>query len=120
MQLAEFGQSASDVINVLHSFPDGIHDLGAMTTKLSWALAEIEVREVGFRRGVAAEKPGGEHENEIQQWKGHAWDGETSEQLQRKPARGCKRALRSWSLCQDPSALEPLLQHVQDRQWANL
>ncbi|KFQ07573.1 hypothetical protein N330_09582, partial [Leptosomus discolor] len=35
MQLTEFGQSASDVINMLHSFPDGIHDLGAMTTKLS-------------------------------------------------------------------------------------
>ncbi|KFZ63364.1 hypothetical protein N338_00563, partial [Podiceps cristatus] len=35
MQLTEFGQSASDVIDVLHSFPNGIHDLGAMTTKLS-------------------------------------------------------------------------------------
>ncbi|KGL90765.1 hypothetical protein N301_13257, partial [Charadrius vociferus] len=35
MQLTEFGQSASNVINVLHSFPNGIHDLGAMTTKLS-------------------------------------------------------------------------------------
>ncbi|KFW02355.1 hypothetical protein N326_03717, partial [Eurypyga helias] len=35
MQLTEFGQSASNVIDVLHSFPDGIHDLGAMTTKLS-------------------------------------------------------------------------------------
>ncbi|KFV81161.1 hypothetical protein N308_10651, partial [Struthio camelus australis] len=34
-QLAEFGQSASNVINVLHSFPNGVHDLGAMTTKLN-------------------------------------------------------------------------------------
>ncbi|KFP36195.1 hypothetical protein N324_06351, partial [Chlamydotis macqueenii] len=34
VQFTEFGQRASDVINVLHSFPDGIHDLGAMTTKL--------------------------------------------------------------------------------------
>ncbi|KFR12028.1 hypothetical protein N306_05488, partial [Opisthocomus hoazin] len=35
MQLTEFGQSASDVVDVLHSFPDGIHDLGAVTTKLT-------------------------------------------------------------------------------------
>lgn len=35
MQLTEFGQSASNVINVLHSFPNGIHDLGTMATKLS-------------------------------------------------------------------------------------
>ncbi|KFP71773.1 hypothetical protein N310_09088, partial [Acanthisitta chloris] len=35
MQLAEFGQSTSNVLHVLHSFPNGIHDLGAMTTKLS-------------------------------------------------------------------------------------
>ncbi|KFP83117.1 hypothetical protein N311_10068, partial [Apaloderma vittatum] len=35
MQLAEFGQSPTDVINVLHSFPDGIQDLGAMSTKLT-------------------------------------------------------------------------------------
>lgn len=67
MQLAELGQSPSDVINVLHSFPDGIHDLGAVATELSWALAQIEVREVGFCRGVAEEKPGGEHEEEGQQ-----------------------------------------------------
>ncbi|KGL83038.1 hypothetical protein N309_05934, partial [Tinamus guttatus] len=35
MQLTEFGQSASNVIDVLHSFPNSVHDLGAMTTKLS-------------------------------------------------------------------------------------
>ncbi|KFO83583.1 hypothetical protein N320_10351, partial [Buceros rhinoceros silvestris] len=35
MQLTELGQSASNVINVLHSFPDGIHDLGAVATELS-------------------------------------------------------------------------------------
>ncbi|KFP69136.1 hypothetical protein N322_07637, partial [Cariama cristata] len=35
MQLAEFSQSSSNVINVLHGIPDGIHDLGAMTTKLT-------------------------------------------------------------------------------------
>ncbi|KAI1233861.1 hypothetical protein IHE44_0004310 [Lamprotornis superbus] len=35
VQLAELGQSPSDVINVLHSFPDGIHHLGAMATELS-------------------------------------------------------------------------------------
>jgi len=69
MQLTEFGQSASDVVDVLHSFPDGIHDLGAVTTKLTGALAEVEVREVGFRLGVAGEKPGGEYEGETQQWK---------------------------------------------------
>lgn len=35
MQLAQFGQSTSNVIDVLHSFPNGIQDLGAMTTKLN-------------------------------------------------------------------------------------
>ncbi|KFV10876.1 hypothetical protein N339_06262, partial [Pterocles gutturalis] len=35
VQLTEFGQSASDVVNVLHGFSNGIHDLGAMGTKLS-------------------------------------------------------------------------------------
>ncbi|KFQ42296.1 hypothetical protein N333_06091, partial [Nestor notabilis] len=35
MQLTELGQSTSNVINVLHSLPNGIHNLGAMTTKLS-------------------------------------------------------------------------------------
>lgn len=66
MQLAELGQSPSDVINVLHGFPNGTHDFGAMATELSWALAQIEVREVGFCLGVAEEKPGGEHEEEGQ------------------------------------------------------
>lgn len=128
MQLTEFGQSASNVINVLHSLPDGIHDLGAMTTKLSWALAEIKMREVGFRLRVAAEKPGGEHENEIQRWKWHARDGKTWEAVQRKPAScrarcfsSCDRALGAWSLHQEGlSAPKPLLQYVQIRRRANL
>ncbi|KFQ20700.1 hypothetical protein N331_06031, partial [Merops nubicus] len=35
VQLTEFGQSPSNVIDVLHGFPNGIHDLGAVATKLS-------------------------------------------------------------------------------------
>ncbi|KFW75296.1 hypothetical protein N305_01270, partial [Manacus vitellinus] len=35
VQLAELGQSSSNVINVLHGFPHGVHDLGAVATKLS-------------------------------------------------------------------------------------
>ncbi|KFO63275.1 hypothetical protein N302_12914, partial [Corvus brachyrhynchos] len=35
MQLTELGQSPWNVINVLHSFPDGMHDLGAVATELS-------------------------------------------------------------------------------------
>lgn len=35
VQLAELGQSPSDVINVLHGFPNGTHDLGAVATELS-------------------------------------------------------------------------------------
>ncbi|KFP23545.1 hypothetical protein N325_12681, partial [Colius striatus] len=35
MQLTEPGQCTSNVISLLHGFPDGVHDLGAMSTKLT-------------------------------------------------------------------------------------
>ncbi|KFV69292.1 hypothetical protein N307_13591, partial [Dryobates pubescens] len=35
VQLAEFGQGTSDVVHILHSFPDGVQHLGAVATEVS-------------------------------------------------------------------------------------
>lgn len=65
VQLAQLGQGAGDVVDVLDRFAHGGQHLGAVCAQLLRPLVQVEVGEVGLRLWIAVEEPRGEWGREV-------------------------------------------------------